>query len=60
MCAAGVALGSAAAVIPVQQAQAAELVQVCVTITEKFIGITINGFPIGAPIEGTPRTCIGI
>jgi len=60
MCAATAALGSVAAVIPTSQAQAAELVQVCVTITDKFVGITVNGFPIGAPIEGTPRTCIGV
>jgi hypothetical protein len=55
---------AAAALVPITAIAAAPpaqgLVNVCVTITPKFIGVEINGIPIGAPIDGQPRTCSGI
>lgn len=41
-------------------AQSYEVVSVCITITEKFVGFEVNGIPFGAPIGPYPRTCIGI
>lgn len=58
--AAAAAVGAVAGLIPMTQAQSYEVVQVCATITPKFIGVSINGHPIGAPIAGAPRTCFGV
>lgn len=55
----GTLFGAAAAVAP--QAHAADLVQVCITLQDRALGVTINGHVIlGQAIVGVPRTCVGI
>ncbi len=58
--AAAAAIGAVGGLIPMTQAHSYEVVQVCVTVTPKFIGVTVNGNPIGGPIAGMPRTCVGV
>jgi hypothetical protein len=58
--AAAAAVGAVAGLIPLTQAKSYELVEVCTTITPKFIGVSINGNPVGAPFPGAPRSCFGV
>jgi hypothetical protein len=55
-----VALVPFAAVFSAPPANSYEVLSVCVTVTEKFIGIEINSEPIGIEIGPYPRTCIGV
>jgi hypothetical protein len=55
---AGLAPFAALAVAP--PAQAAEVIEVCLTVHEKFVGFTINGIPVGVRVPEIDRRCIGI
>ena len=56
----------AAAVVPVAAvatappASSAEIIEVCITITEKFVGFSINGTPVGIRVPTLERTCTGV
>jgi hypothetical protein len=54
----GIALASA----PSHPARtgAGTIVNVCLTITPKSLGVTINGVPLGGGTSGLPTTCIGV
>ena len=60
LAAAAIAIGPLVALVPATPVQSAEIIQVCVTITEKFVGFNINGTPVGIRIPAIERTCTGI
>ncbi len=57
--AAAAAIGSVVGLSPPSRAQAAEVVLVCVTVSERNVSINVNGNQLGGPVAGTPRTCVG-
>ena len=58
--AAAVAIGPLVALAPAQPAHSEEIIRVCITITEKFVGFNINGTPVGVRIPTIERTCAGV
>ena len=54
------ALVPVGAVIAAPPASSAEILQVCITVTPKFVGLNINGIPVGITVPMIDRTCAGI
>ena len=41
-------------------AHAADVIEVCLTVTPKSVSVTVNGEVIGSPVVEQPRTCVGV